>query len=118
VVSRESSCTAVLVKNPCARFANLMLSLDLVFVGTICQKVNCVQTSKSLFVQLCFQLLFLIDCSLCLTPRMVLKYMEDVEDFVENVFLTPLLVSNFKYSENCDVVRASKQGHLPFRCKL
>ncbi|GAB0176196.1 A disintegrin and metalloproteinase with thrombospondin motifs 20 [Grus japonensis] len=35
--------------------------------------------------------------------RMVLKYMEDVEDFVENVFLTPLLVSNFKYSESSDV---------------
>lgn len=70
------------------------------------------------FVQLCFQSLFLIDSSLCLIPRMVLKYMEDVEDFVENVFLTQLLVSNFKYSENSDVLGASNQGHLPFRLKL
>lgn len=49
---------------------------------------------------------------------MVLKYMEDVEDFVENVFLTQLLVSSFKYSENSDILRASKEGHLPFRFKL
>lgn len=45
--------------------------------------------------------------------------MEDVEDFVGNVFLTQLLVFSFKYSENSGVVGTSKGNicHLGAKCR-
>lgn len=118
IVSWERRYTTIMIKDLCACSVNLMPSWFHVYRFDLSKGLLCANL-EDLFVQLWLQLLLSIDCFLCLISRMVLKYMEDAEDFVENVFLTQLLVSSFKYSENFGVVRTSKHNicHLGANCR-
>lgn len=118
IVSWERRYTTLMITDLCACSINLMLTWFSVSRFDLSKCLLCANL-KDLFVQLWFQLLLLIDCFLCLLSRMVLKYMENVEDFVGNVFLTQLLVFSFKYSENSGVVRTSKCNicHLGANCR-